>query len=49
MRFVAIKTVEQQSLLSVQPAQNLVVRQRAQLINGLREMVVEFGPYIARG
>ena len=49
MRFVAIKTVEQQSLLSIHRARNLLVRQRTQLINGLRGMVAEFGVYIARG
>lgn len=49
MRFVAIKTVEQQSLLSVHRARSLLVRQRTQLINGLRGMVAEFGVYIARG
>jgi len=49
MRFVAVKTVEQQSLLSVHRARNLLVRQRTQLINGLRGMVAEFGVYIARG
>lgn len=40
MRFVAIKAIEQQALLS---------RQRTQLINGLRGMVAEFGVYIAKG
>ena len=49
MRFVAIKTVEQQSLLSLHRARDLLVRQRTQLINGLRGMVAEFGVYIARG
>ena len=49
MRFVAIKTVEQQSLLSRHRAGDLLVRQRKQLINGLRGMVAEFGVYIARG
>ena len=49
MRFVAIKTVEQQSLLAVHRARSLLVRQRTQLINGLRGMVAEFGVYIARG
>ena len=49
MRFVAIKTVEQQSLLSVHRVRSLLVRQRTQLINGLRGMVAEFGVYIARG
>jgi transposase len=48
MRFVAVKTVEQQSLLSLHRAGDLLVRQRTQLINGLRGMVAEFGVYIAR-
>ena len=49
MRFVAIKTVEQQSLLSLHRARDLLVRQRTQLINGLRGMVAEFGVYVASG
>ena len=49
MRFVAIKTVEQQSLLSLHRARDLLVRQRTQLINGLRGLVAEFGIYIPRG
>ena len=49
MRFVAIKTVEQQALLSLHRARDLLVRQRTQLINGLRGLVAEFGVYIPRG
>lgn len=49
MRFVAVKTVEQQALLSLHRARDLLVRQRTQLINGLRGMVAEFGVYIAKG
>ena len=49
MRFVAIKTVEQQALLSLHRARDLLVRQRTQLINGLRGLVAEFGIYIPRG
>ncbi|MFT6299681.1 MAG: transposase [Yoonia sp.] len=49
MRFVAVKTVEQQALLSLHRARALLVRQRTQLINGLRGMVAEFGIYIAKG
>lgn len=41
MRFVAIKTVEQQSLLSLHRARDLLVRQRTQLINNLRGLVAE--------
>ena len=49
MRFVAIKAIEQQALLSLHRARSLLVHQRTQLINGLRGMVAEFGVYIARG
>ncbi|PYG26752.1 IS110 family transposase [Pelagimonas varians] len=49
MRFVAIKTVEPQALLSLHRARSLLVSQRTQLINGLRGMVSEFGVYIAKG
>ena len=49
MRFVAIKTVEQQSLLSLHRARDLLVRQRTQLINNLRGLVAEFGIFIPRG
>jgi transposase len=48
MRFVAIKTVEQQDLLLLHRVRALFVRQRTQLINGLRSMVAEFGIYIAK-
>jgi transposase len=48
MRFVAVKTVEQQALLSLHRARDLLVRQRTQLINGLRGMAAEFGVYIAK-
>lgn len=49
MRFVAIKTVDQQALLSIHRARDLLVRQRTQLINGLQGILAEFGIYIARG
>ncbi|PCJ04215.1 MAG: IS110 family transposase [Rhodobacteraceae bacterium] len=49
MRFVEIKTVEQQALLSLHRARNLMVRQRTQLVNALRSMLAEFGVYIAKG
>ena len=49
MRFVAIKTVEQQTLLSLHRARDLVVRQGTQLVNRLRGLVAEFGIYIPRG
>nr|WP_254440120.1 IS110 family transposase [Ruegeria atlantica] len=49
MRFVAIKTVEQQSLLSLHRARDLLVHQRTQLINNLRGLVAEFGIVIPQG
>jgi transposase len=49
MRFVEIKSVDRQALLSLHRARNLIVRQRTQLINALRSLLAEFGVYIARG
>ncbi len=49
MRFVEIKSVEQQALLSLHRARNLMVRQRTQLVNALRSMLAEFGLYVAKG
>ena len=49
MRFVGIKTVEQQSILSVHRARDLLVRQRTMLINSLRGLMAEFGVAEAQG
>lgn len=49
MRFVEIKSEEQQALLSLHRARDFVVRQRTQLINMLRGLAAEFGIAIARG
>lgn len=49
MRFVEIKSVDQQALLSLHRARSLIVRQRTQLVNALRSLLAEFGVYIARG
>lgn len=49
MRFVEIKSVDQQAQLSLHRARGLMVRQRTQLINALRSLLAEFGFYIARG
>jgi len=49
MRFVAIKTVEQKSLLSLHRARDLLGCQRTRLINGSRGLVAEFGIYIPIG
>ncbi len=49
MRFVAIKTEEQQGALFLHRARDLVVRQRTQLSNMLRGLLGEFGIVIAQG
>jgi transposase len=49
MRFVAIKTVDQQGALMLHKTRDLLVRQRTMLINGLRGHLAEFGIIAARG
>ncbi len=43
MRFVAIKTPDQQSVLMLHRTRHLFVRQRTMLINALRAHLAEFG------
>jgi transposase len=43
MRFVEPKTPNQQATLSLHRARDLVVRQRTQVINMVRSLLVEFG------
>src|SRR5664280_1223402 len=43
MRFVPIKSVEQQSALMLHRTRDLLIRQRTQLINALRAHLAEFG------
>ncbi len=43
MRFVPIKTEEQQSVLMLHRTRQLFVRQRTSLINGIRSHLAEFG------
>lgn len=49
MRFVPIKTEEQQAVLVLHRARELLVRQRTQLINALRGHLAEFGLIEAQG
>lgn len=49
MRFVAVKSPEQQAALSIHRARNLLVKQRTQLINMIRGLLAEFGFDIPRG
>ncbi len=49
MRFVAIKTVEQQALLSQHRARQALIGQRTQLANLICNLIGEFGCIIRRG
>ena len=49
MRFVAVKTRDQQAILMLHKVRDLLVRQRTMLINALRGHLAEFGVVTARG
>ncbi len=49
MRFVAIKSPEQQSILALHRTRDLLVRQRTQLVNMIRAQLAEFGIVMAKG
>jgi len=49
MRFVAVKTADQQAVLMLHKTRDLLVRQRTMLINGLRGHLAEFGIIAAKG
>ncbi len=49
MRFVGIKTVEQQALLSQHRARQISIGQRTQLANSICSLIGEFGLTIRRG
>ncbi|MEZ8545949.1 IS110 family transposase [Vibrio cyclitrophicus] len=49
MRFVSIKTVEQQSILSVHKARERLVSMRTEQVNQLRGLLGEFGIVIPKG
>lgn len=49
MRFVAVKSREQQSALSLHRARSLLVGQRTQLVNMIRATLAEFGIAIPEG
>ena len=49
MRFVAIKSAEQQSVLALHRTRDLLVRQRTQLVNMIRAQLAEFGIVLAKG
>jgi transposase len=49
MRFVPIKSVEQQAALALHRARDLLVRQRSQLVNMVRGLLAELGIHIPKG
>jgi transposase len=49
MRFVAVKTAEQQAVLMLHRARDVLIRQRTQLINALRAHLAELGMIAATG
>src|SRR6266853_4427250 len=49
MRFVPVKDVDQQSVLMMHRARNLLVRQRTMLVNALRAHLAEFGVVAPQG
>lgn len=49
MRFVAVKSTDQQAALSMHRARDLLVKQRTQLVNMIRGLLAEFGVDIPRG
>lgn len=49
MRFVAIKSAEQQAALSMHRSRDLLVKQRTQLVNMMRGLLAEFGVDIPQG
>lgn len=49
MRFVAIKSPEQQAVLALHRVRDLIVRQRTQIVNMLRGVLAEFGIVVRQG
>lgn len=49
MRFVAVKSREQQAVLSLHRTRDLMVKQRTQLVNMIRGLLAEFGIDIPKG
>lgn len=49
MRFVSVKSPEQQAALSMHRSRDLLVKQRTQLVNMVRSLLAEFGINIPKG
>jgi len=49
MRFVEVKTEDQQALLAIHRTRDLIVRQRTQVVNMIRSLLREFGHVLRSG
>lgn len=49
MRFVPVKSIEEQGLLALHRARDVLIRQRTQLSNVVRGLCAEFGVVVAKG
>ncbi len=49
MRFVAVKSKEQQALITIHRVRQLIVRQKTQILNVIRGLLREFGHLIGNG
>jgi transposase len=49
MRFVPVKSADQQSVLMLHRVRALLIRQRTMLVNALRAHLAEFGVVVAQG
>jgi transposase len=49
MRFVAVKSVEQQDILLLHRARELTMKQKTALVNQIRGLLIEFGVVIPKG
>lgn len=49
MRFVAVKSKEQQALLTIHRVRQLIVRQKTQMLNVIRGLLREFGHVVGNG
>jgi len=49
MRFVAVKSEEQQALLTIHRVRQLIVRQKTQMLNVIRGLLREFGHVVGNG
>ena len=48
MRFVAVKSPDQQSAMAVHRTRDLLIRQRTQLVNMIRAQLAEIGIALAK-